>query len=684
MANALEILITGKDQFSPKAQKAQRSAKNLQGGMASLGKTVLGVGAGFIAAQASIAGVSKLFTSTIGAAIKFEAQLAQIRALTGATKKDTDFLSGAIKDLSKEIGKSPAELGAGAYFILSSGIEDAAEAAEVLEVAAKASTIGLGETERVADALTTVLNAYGMEASNAGHVTDVMIEAVKQGKAEASAFAGVLGRVVPLASQMGISFEEVSANLATFTRLGVSAEEAATGLRAVMNALINPTDQTRETMGELGLSVEGLRKQIKEKGLLSALDSMMMATGGNEEALSKLFPNIRALTSVLGTAGVQLEDYTNILAATENATGNLEEGFGIVSATTQQKVKVAMAELNIALMDMGTIALPLVASAAEGAAKGFDVLAFSLGNTETALSDLERAALKGIPVIGDLQMLAGNKDDWDKMTSAVGFMAEAFDNTFTGFPEHAVKMESLRDETRRMIEKAEELAEVMANEVAPRTVFALDDIREAASNTRSALTSMFREPTQEEAEAAAVLADYRLELGQLEAASEGAADAEGSRAAQLKNDLIPAIERELTLLGLEKDAIEKGAAAMALGLPTLAEHNEEILRGAQNLERLNQALSVTTNFRGFDITVQQAGLFQGRLHGGPVSAGQAVLVGEKRPEIFVPDRAGTILPDARMGGGGLTVNINGVFAGDERTAMELANLIAPEIRRMMN
>ena len=35
--------------------------------------------------------------------------------------------------------------------------------------------------------------------------------------------------------------------------------------------------------------------------------------------------------------------------------------------------------------------------------------------------------------------------------------------------------------------------------------------------------------------------------------------------------------------------------------------------------------------------------------GGPVSAGQAYVVGEKRPEIFIPNQSGTILPNTNMG-----------------------------------
>ena len=53
------------------------------------------------------------------------------------------------------------------------------------------------------------------------------------------------------------------------------------------------------------------------------------------------------------------------------------------------------------------------------------------------------------------------------------------------------------------------------------------------------------------------------------------------------------------------------------------------------------------------------GLF--KAEGGPVHAGQPYIVGEKRPELFVPGQSGTILPSVPTdfgggGGGGLTIN----------------------------
>ena len=45
-----------------------------------------------------------------------------------------------------------------------------------------------------------------------------------------------------------------------------------------------------------------------------------------------------------------------------------------------------------------------------------------------------------------------------------------------------------------------------------------------------------------------------------------------------------------------------------------------------------------------------------RAAGGPVSAGQPYIVGEIGPELFVPGRSGTIIPNNQLGGGS-TYNI---------------------------
>ena len=51
----------------------------------------------------------------------------------------------------------------------------------------------------------------------------------------------------------------------------------------------------------------------------------------------------------------------------------------------------------------------------------------------------------------------------------------------------------------------------------------------------------------------------------------------------------------------------------------------------------------------------------GRAIGGSVQAGKPYMVGERGAEMFVPNQSGSIVPNNRMGGGGITI-VNNVDA----------------------
>jgi len=72
----------------------------------------------------------------------------------------------------------------------------------------------------------------------------------------------------------------------------------------------------------------------------------------------------------------------------------------------------------------------------------------------------------------------------------------------------------------------------------------------------------------------------------------------------------------------------------------------------------------------------------GRALGGPVRAGQAYMVGEREPELFVPDRNGQILNQRQMaaagvGGGGLTINggIHTTYTGTQSQPKSVADTL---------
>jgi hypothetical protein len=107
----------------------------------------------------------------------------------------------------------------------------------------------------------------------------------------------------------------------------------------------------------------------------------------------------------------------------------------------------------------------------------------------------------------------------------------------------------------------------------------------------------------------------------------------------------------------------------------------EIVKGlAQDLFRLVFKQEVTTPFaKGIGDFI--AGM---RAGGGPVSAGNAYVVGEKGPELFVPSSSGSIIPNGggsggRSGGSSINVTYN-IASGVSRS--DLAPILEQERKRL--
>lgn len=307
--------------------------------------------------------VSLPFAAAGAAGVKMatdlETSFSKIENLVGITGKALDDFKTSVKGVSAATGQSQQALSEALFTVASAGLRGA-EATEVLERSAKASAIGLGDTQQIAQALTGVLQAYSKEGLTAAEATDTLTAIVREGNLEAESLAPTLGRIVGIGSQLGISFQELGANIATFTRLGVPAEEAVVGLRGVMTSFLKPTQDAEKALATIGLTSEDLRNKVGEEGLQSTLAFLTESFKGNDEALVSVFGNVRALSTVLGTAGAQGEAYADVLNNISNSTGIVDDGFKNVSQTSGFKFQQTLNSLRNAGIELGAALLPLV------------------------------------------------------------------------------------------------------------------------------------------------------------------------------------------------------------------------------------------------------------------------------------------------------------------------------------
>lgn len=334
-------------------------------------------------------------------ATDLETSFAKIENLVGITGQALQDFKNAVREVSSATGQSQQQLSEALFTVASAGLRGA-QATDVLEMSAKASAIGLGETKEVAQALTGVLQAYAKSGLTASEATDTLTAIVREGNLEAEALAPTLGRVVGIAAQLGISFQEVGANIATFTRLGVPAEEAVVGLRGVMTTFLKPTTEAQDALATLGLTAADLREMLGTQGLQSTLHFLMESFKGNDEALASVFGNVRALAAVLGTAGAQGETYAEVLNNISNATGIVDQGFENVSKTSGFQFQQTLNTLKSAAIELGAALLPMVTKISNfitRAIKGFQSLS---SETKSAVLTLTALVAASGPIIAGI------------------------------------------------------------------------------------------------------------------------------------------------------------------------------------------------------------------------------------------------------------------------------------------
>ena len=292
-------------------------------------------------------------------ALDFDKSMTQIESLVGIASDDVKKMGETAKKMAVDTGKSANEAAEALFFITSAGLKGA-DATDTLNASLKASAVGLGETKVIADLATSAMNAYGVENLNASASTDIMVAAVREGKLEASALAGAMGGVIPLASNMGVGFDEVGAAMAAMSRTGTGAAEGATQLTAILASIKKPTDGAVQALAQMGLSTEDVQKSLSEDGLLATLEMLQSGLKQTGQDTTAIFPNIRALKGVLDLTGAGIESTRQIFDSLSNTMGATDEAFLKTSQSASFQFTKGMQTMKSSLLEIGQIILPAV------------------------------------------------------------------------------------------------------------------------------------------------------------------------------------------------------------------------------------------------------------------------------------------------------------------------------------
>ena len=301
--------------FSKGMKHAEGAVKRAS---ATMKKTGLAMTAGITAPLTGIA------VAAIRAGESLDRGMANVASLGVATERVQELKSG-VQDLAIATGKSSSDMAEGLYQVVSA-FGDSADTMGILEINAKAAAAGLATTTDAINLTSAVMKGYGDVSTLAAQKTaDLALTTVQLGQTTFPELAASMGKVVPIAANLGVSQEELFATMATLTGVTGSAAEVSTQLRGAMQALMAPTTATQQLMARLGY--DSGQAMIQQLGLQGAINALTTAADASGQPLQKFMGSIEGQTLALALAGPQAEVYKQKLTAMGLAAGATDAAF---------------------------------------------------------------------------------------------------------------------------------------------------------------------------------------------------------------------------------------------------------------------------------------------------------------------------------------------------------------------
>ena len=285
-------------------------------------------------AGSQLAGIAKSAVS-IGSA--FETSLAKVTTIADTSKLSTQQLSDQITAMSSKMGVAASDIAEATYQAISAG-QDTSNAVAFAGQASKLAAAGFTSSSSAVDILTTALNAYGMSADQATHVSDVLLTTQNLGKTSVDELSASMGKVIPLAAAYGVSVENLSSGLAVMTANGIATAEATTYTKSMLNEL----GDSGSTVGKILQKQTGksfAQPNAEGKSLGDVLQILYNSVGGNSTAFAGLWSSVEAGTGALSLASGGADKFNSVLAQMQDSAGATEAAYETMTDTFQHKVE---------------------------------------------------------------------------------------------------------------------------------------------------------------------------------------------------------------------------------------------------------------------------------------------------------------------------------------------------------
>ena len=708
-ANAsARYVITAENKTQKAFKSIKKSLKSVGGSAAALGKNI---STKMLAPMGAFAGFS---LKTAG---DFESAMNKVSAISGSTGETLKALENQAKELGRTTQFSASEAADAMGFLSMAGFDAQKTMAAmpgILDLAAASST----DLATTADIASNILSGLGMEASKTGQLADVMAKATASANLNVLELGEAMKMAAPMADAANLSLEGMTAIMGKMADAGIKGTMAGTAVKAGITKLLNPTKQVSAALDGMGVSVSnsdgsmrnfidiladlekagagaseftrifgeragpallastkqgvGAIKELKTKlqdagGTAKTMaDTQMKGLNGSIKKLKSAFEGLQLAVANSGLLewATKMTDKLTAFMAKISGTGGAMSGLGsdiaAFAAVIQEKLAVAwkiitdifggfsqyLEPIKQAWGELGTAWDDLMASifGAESAGQAESMKAFwtaigqLLGVTIKLAVTAVTLAFKGLGVA-----IEGVKAIWNGlselanrvMTGVKDALMKPIIQLMKGIKKVAEKLpDFIGDPAEKAIDRMLNAFKKGEDEAVGHSI--IPDMVDKIALTMNKLPTVMGDPARDAADA---VNDSFKDMG---------------------------------------SSVSSSIQGMVKGTTSLKGALKNIGGGIVSKLQKKMWSPVDTVIDNFVKNIDFGGFFAG---GGRPPKGKPSIVGERGAELFVPDTAGTIIPNDQLGGG-QTVIVNyspQVNALDPRTAQNVIAENAPTI-----
>lgn len=291
----------------------------------------------------------------------FEAQMSRVQAIAGATGDELEQLKDLAIQLGADTAFSASKVAEAMENLASAGftVEEIMAAIPGLLDLAAASGADLATASEITAA---AIRGFGLEASDAAHVADVLAEASARTDAQVEDMGEAMKYIAPVAKAMGQDFEEVAAAVGIMSDAGIKGSQAGTSLRGALSRLVKPTEEMEKLMDRLGISFFDTNGEMLELNeIIAELEEGLDGLTDEERnrALVTLFGQ-ESLSGILALIERGPEGLRELTKEFENADGAAKEMADVMLDNTAGALEELTGSIETLAIKMQEILAPTV------------------------------------------------------------------------------------------------------------------------------------------------------------------------------------------------------------------------------------------------------------------------------------------------------------------------------------